>query len=534
MGETYNIAAGFYRSVHEHGERICYADSGSSWTYREMGTLAGRLAAHLLKAGCPGRVGILGTRSMEAYAGILGAGLAGAAYVPINLKWPEERIAALLRMMELDALVVDEKGSALLTPAVLDAAPADIVIADAARPVEARSGHSVTRFGALDCEALTEPVSVAPEDLAYVMFTSGTTGMPKGVMVTVGALHSYLEQARQWTRFTPEDRIAETCDITFDLSVHDLFLCVEAGASLHVLSALEMLAPARFIRSREITAWLSVPTLAAMMQKGGALKPGMFPSLRVSQFCGEPLPESIAREWAAATPNGVVENIYGPTEATVVVTRQRVTDPLVVTESRNIVALGKAFDTMDVAIFDAEQAVVADGEAGEIAISGPQLAAGYLNAPEQTADRFRDVRGKRWYLTGDLGFRDRDGTLHHLGRIDNQIKLKGNRIELEEVEMHLRRAAQCDMVAVVAWPVIDGSAQGLVGFCVSGMQPDVVTETLLKTLPRYMVPGSIQIVDTLPVNVNGKVDRRALADRLQEGVRKTVETKKPSFAETIQ
>jgi len=356
-------------------------------------------------------------------------------------------------------------------------------------------------------------------DPVNIQFTSGTTGMPKGVMISAGSLRSYLEQTRPWTNLMPEDRVAETHDITFDLSVHNLFLTAEAGASLHVLSALDLMAPGRFVRAREITAWMSVPTLAAMMRRTGALKPGVFPSLRLSIFCGEPLPVATADAWAAAAPNSVVENAYGPAEATVICLRQTLTDPPRMTAGRGIVAIGKPYDTMEVAILDADRRPVADGMPGEIALSGPQLAVNYFKATDEQARRFREIDGKRWYMTGDLGMRDADGILHHLGRTDNQVKVKGNRIELEEIEAHLRRAAESEAVAVVAWPVLDGSAQGLVGFCSSPLSADAITAAMFETLPRYMVPGAFHILDSLPVNTSGKIDRGALFTRLEAAAR---------------
>lgn len=516
MADNYNIAAGFHRSVGEYASRLFYSDSGRNLTYAEMGASVGSLARYLSCNGRPRRIGILATRSFEAYAGILAAGLSGAAYVPINLKWPESRIVALLEILELDALIVDVNGSRLLTPAVLAAAPSVVVVADEAPAIQSRAGQTIVRLGDIGDAPLPQPVHVEASDLAYIIFTSGTTGMPKGVMISAGSLDSYLEQSRPWTRLAPEDRLAETCDVTFDLTVHNLFLCVEAGASLHVLSALEMMAPGRFVRARAITVWMSVPTLIAVMRNNGSLKPGVFPSLRLSIFCGEPLPVAAAEAWASAAPNGVVENIYGPTEGTVICMRQRLTDPAVATPGRGIVAIGRPYDTMTVAILDSNHRSLPDGQPGEIALSGPQLAIGYLNATAEQASRFCDIEGRRWYLTGDLGMRDADGVFHHLGRTDNQVKVKGNRIELEEVEAHLRRAADSEIVAVVAWPVIDGSAQGLVGFCASRKSADAITAAMFDTLPRYMVPGRIDLLDALPVNINGKIDRRALMARLDE------------------
>ncbi len=337
-------------------------------------------------------------------------------------------------------------------------------------------------------------------------------------MISAGSLAHYLEQSEPWTNYVPEDRIGEACDLTFDLSVHNLFLCLRAGASLHVLSQLEMLAPALFIRARQLTAWMSVPTIIALMRRNGSLKPGAFPSLRLSIFCGEPLPLSAAEAWQAATPNGVVENIYGPTECTVVGLRQRLTTPPVVTEGRGIVAIGKPFPTMRVAILDECQTPVTPGTPGEIALAGPQVGIGYFGQEALTADRFRMIDGERWYLTGDLGRMDGDGVFHHLGRVDNQIKLKGNRVELEEIDAHLRRAAETELVATVAWPIAYGSAEGLVAFVAgSDINPETIRDRMTQSLPRFLVPGRIILCEELPRNINGKIDRGQLARRLDVG-----------------
>ncbi len=363
----------------------------------------------------------------------------------------------------------------------------------------------------MDETPLREPAHRGAKETGYIVFTSGTTGEPKGVVVSCGALAEYLGSTRGWVGFTRDDRVAEAHDITFDLSVHNLFLTWEAGASLHVMSPLDMMAPQRFIRANAITCWMSVPTIIAQMRQINALTEGVFPTLRLSVFCGEPLPLAAVRAWAKAAPNSVVENIYGPTEGTVVCTRQRFAEPPVVTESRQIIAIGKPYDNFEVAICGPDGGALPDGKTGEIAISSTQLSDGYFNRPEQTAKAFRMIDGRQWYFTGDLGMRDEDGVLHHMGRADNQVKLKGNRIELEEVEMHLRGACGTDLAAIVAWPVVDGSAQGLVGFIAGdGVDTATVRRVMAKTLPDYMVPGRIEMLSELPRNINDKIDRNAL------------------------
>lgn len=520
--DNYNLALSFARRARSHPGDLALVVGGEAFSYGDLSEKVSALAAALAPLRRSGRIGVLGTRSLEAYLGILGACWAGFAYVPLNLKWPAERLVALMRLLDLDALVCDANGAALLGAEVLAAAPDLVVAPDGETISPARAGQRLASRERLAAPLLPEPTHVPADALGYVIFTSGTTGLPKGVMISAGSLAHYVEQSRSWTAYRPQDRIGEACDVTFDLTVHNLFLCLEAGASLHVMSQLELMAPARFIRRQALTVWMSVPTVIGLMRRSGVLKPGLLPSLRLSIFCGEPLPLEAAQAWAAAAPNGVVENIYGPTECTVIGLRQRLTDPPVLTQSRGIVAIGTPYPTMEVAILDDRQRPVPPGAPGEIALAGPQLGIGYFGQPELTADRFRVIDGKRWYLTGDLGSRDADGVFHHLGRIDNQVKVKGNRIELEEVDMHLRRAAGTELAATVAWPVTHGSAEGLVSFVVGGgIAEDEIRARMLTGLPRYMIPAAIHRLDAMPQNVNGKIDRRALLALLDLGVAAT-------------
>jgi D-alanine--poly(phosphoribitol) ligase subunit 1 len=222
--------------------------------------------------------------------------------------------------------------------------------------------------------------------------------------------------------------------------------------------------------------------------------------------------------WKRAAPNSVVDNLYGPTEATAICLYERVGEKPNVTKERHIIFIGKPLEGTEVAIWDRAGACISDRSPGEIVLSGPQLSLGYLNDADKTAESFVTKDAKRWYRTGDLGYLDGSGLLDHLGRIDNQVKVMGNRVELEEIEMHLRRIYHSDSVAAVAWPLEFGAATGIVGF-VSG--PKVTTlnaiEELRKGLPSYMVPSVVHVLDVLPSNTSGKVDRKALTQKLQEG-----------------
>lgn len=516
--DNFNLAAPFWECAKVHPGSAALVVARREFTYDALAQKIARLAGYLSPRLKQRRVGVLATRSLEGYVGVLGACMAGATYVPLNQKWPAERLVKLLGLLQLDALIVDRNGIGLLAPEVMAAAP-EIIIGPEKADMPATVDPRIMPLDALIDAPLVAPVMVEPQHEAYIIFTSGTTGLPKGVVISAGSLASYLAQARSWTGLGPEDRVAEAHDLTFDLNVHNLFLTLESGAALHVMSALELSAPQHFIRSHGITAWMSVPTIVNMMRAAGSLKPGLFETIRLSIFCGEPLPGATVEAWAIAAPNSAIENIYGPTECTVVMLRQTVGEKLPLTPGRGVIAIGKPFGDGKIAILGPDLQPVAAGEPGEIALGGPQVGIGYFASPEQTADRFRDIDGERWYLTGDLGMCDAEGIYHHLGRTDNQVKVKGNRIELEEVEAHLRLAADSTVVAVVAWPFVDGSAAGLVGFVAgSGETAASIQTNMLRSLPRYMVPEVIHLKHALPVNINGKVDRRALRSLLEGGV----------------
>jgi D-alanine--poly(phosphoribitol) ligase subunit 1 len=465
----------------------------------------------------PRYVGILATRSWQACAGILGAAWAGATYMPLNMSQPPDALIQLLRQIKLDALITDQAGARKLTPEVLQAAPKKILVPSEAHP-EMPGGHTLQTFETLPDGAPFDPISVRSDDLAYVEFTSGSTGTPKGVMIPNGGVAHFLDFMQRRYHFTLEDRVAETADTSFDISVFDMFVTWSTGASLHVVPKTQAIAPAKFIRDRKITVWFSVPSVATAMSRMSMLAPGAFPSLRVSLFSGEPLPVKAAIAWQEAAPNSVVDNLYGPTEATVVCLYERVGEDVNVTEGRDIVAIGRPFDGADAAVWDESGNTVPSGTAGELAICGPQLALGYLDDPEKTAARFVENSGKRWYRTGDIAYQDESGLFHHLGRMDHQVKVLGHRVELEEIETHLRRVYRTDSVAAVAWPIEFGAATGIVGFVSSPRAAATGSnDELRKRMPHYMVPRTVHILDALPTNTSGKVDRKALTRMLEQG-----------------
>lgn len=522
-----NLAMAVYRQSRIRPDALALSTQEGALTYGQLAQQAAGLAALLASSGEatesrePQRVGILASRSAQACIAVLGASWAGATYVPIGLKLPEERILTILSLCRLSALVVDQQGAKLLTERVLRAAPKSVYVlgADHQSP-SPPGGIGVLDAASLETCEVAQPVATKPSDAAYIIFTSGTTGVPKGVVVALGGVLHYIQTMTPLLALAPADRVLETCELTFDVSVHNMFCTWEVGASLHVLPAARVMNAVSFAREHELTVWNSVPSLVGMLRQVKALSPGALPGLRLTVFGGEQLTRSTVDTWNKAAPGSAIINLYGPTEATVFCLAQRVADPLPLSPGRDVVSIGKPLPGSEAAVLDPAGNEVADGSPGELALAGMQLACGYLDAPELTAARFIGVRGKRWYLTGDLAIRDGSGNFHCLGRLDNQIKILGHRAELEEVDAHLRQVTDSGLVATVAWPWVDGAAQGLVAFVGGCSLDEASTLSALRVrLPHYMVPARVLPIEHMPVNASGKVDRKALRQLLESGMK---------------
>lgn len=503
---SWNVAHRFAQSATSGPERTALVAGKAHFTYCELRGRVQRVAGQLRPALKEGRVGVLASRSIEACTAFLGTAWAGGTYVPLGLSQPDARLIALFERLELDALVVDHAGAKRLSPELRRAAPGlNLVPGDAPGTFttlgEAR--HAATPMDA--------PAEVGPDHLTYIIFTSGTTGMPKGVMVNARSIGLYLDAIEPWYRLGPDDRAAETCETNFDLSIHNMLTAWMGGAALYIMRPLDMVAPARFIRANRITTWLSVPSVIALMRQAGGLTPGSLPSLRLSWFCGEPLSAQAVRDWSAAAPDSVIENFYGPTEITIAVLRQRWTGDGPITPERGIVAIGKPIEGVEVLIVDDKGRPVPDGTPGEIALAAAQCSLGYFRQPDLTAERFRPINGQPGYLTGDRGYRDEAGIFHHLGRLDNQIKFKGHRIELDEIDAKLREAAGAEIVGTVTWPMNGDVVEGLAGFFTApDMDAEQVRGRLQQLLPPHMVPDHVENLTDMPLSANGKVDRKAL------------------------
>jgi len=526
--EFRSLISGFIKSVKHFPLRQALVVNDEKFTYRQLGQIVSRIAATIGQSEQHANpfVAILAYRSITAYASVLGVLASGKGYVPLNPKFPMERIRKMLILSGSGILLVGKESIQKLVE-LLDEIerPLTIILPN----VSDTSGLS-TRFpghqfiSSIDmCKVsgrLTSP-KVTPESFAYLLFTSGSSGEPKGVPVSQMNVVSYVQYVCNRYQVNEHDRVSQVFNLTFDLSVHDMFVCWERGACLMCVPEKYVVAPSKFIRDRELTVWFSVPSVLAFMSKMRILKPGFFPSLRCSLFCGEPLPATSAEAWQRAAPNSIVENLYGPTEATIAITHYRWEGVRSLEKCVNgIVPIGWVFEGQRSCVIDRERKVLASGEIGELCLAGSQVTNGYWNRPQKTKDQFIRLpsMGKElWYRTGDLVKEDENGCMHYMGRIDSQVKVLGHRVELQEIDLVLRNVSGTEQAVSLAWPLANGSADGIVAFICSSRELDEhrIMTYCKRFLPNYMVPRKIYFLHEMPLNANGKIDRLKLTKRLR-------------------
>ena len=477
-------------------EALAGQSGGRKMSYRELNEraerLAERLRGHGVRSGA--LVAVYLERSLEMLVGLLGVWKAGGAYVPIDPEYPAERVRFMLEDTQAVA-VLTQKSLAAALPAT----------AAAILHLEAEEGRVA---GSSRRRAKRSPAS--PEQLAYVIYTSGSTGRPKGVPITHASLFNLICWHQQAYEVTPADRATQIAGPAFDASVWEIWPYLTAGASVHIPDEATRLDPGRLLRwlieQRITLSFLPTPLAEAALRESwpedGALRVLLTGGDRLSQRPAHKLPFRLI-------------NHYGPTENTVVSTCAEVQAS---DTSSAAPPIGRPLPNTRAYVLDPHLQPVPVGVPGELLVGGVQLAAGYLNRPELSAEKFiadpfSATPGARLYRTGDLVRFLPDGNIEFLGRIDHQVKLRGYRIELGEIESALRRHLAIREVVVLAREDAPGDKR-LVAYVVAENPPaDLVDQlrTLIRaSLPEYMVPAAFVTLDKFPLTPNGKVDRRAL------------------------
>ena len=530
MASSKGLISGFLNSVDKFPNQPALYVDKQYYTYSELSNVALSIGHAILtneKEQEP-FAAFLGYRSMTAYASILGILASGKGYVPLNPTFPNERILTILGLSSCNVVVIASESIKFLPDllASIDR-PLTLIFPDGDETNEYVSAYPQHQFVVLDKQVeKRDTITVADVDneaAAYLLFTSGSTGTPKGVAISHANALDYIHYTCNRYEFNEYDRFGQTADMSFDLSILEIHPCWASASCLYCLPKNTVMAPAKFIKDNKLTVWISVPSVGIIMSKMRLLKANAFPSLRYCLFDGEPLLANIASLWQQAASNAVIENLYGPTEATVAITNytwDEERSPAIC--NNGVVPIGWTFDTQKSCIIDEDTNVVSQGEKGELCLAGSQLTKGYFNDVEKTQIQFITIPSTgsdTWYRTGDLVRQDKNGCMHYLGRIDNQIKILGYRIELQEIDSVLRQASQNEMATSIAWPYSGIEAQGIVAF-IPGRESDEEKNKIMdyckNILPGYMVPSSIIFIDSMPLSSNGKTDRLALRKFLEQ------------------
>ncbi|MCF8380187.1 MAG: AMP-binding protein [Bacteroidales bacterium] len=482
----------------EFPDRTAFHIQGISFSYSELKRVTFKIAKSI-KATCSSEEKIIGIYTyddLETYASILACWITGKAYVPINPETPEAR--------NKDIIFESELGT-LLSSHHLKIDKTDF-----------------PRLKLIDTSKLKGedhlPVPIIPDisDLAYILFTSGSTGKPKGVTINHGNLNSFIYHfIHSGYKLSEKDRFLQIYDLSFDASVHCFSVPLSLGASIYTVppNEIKYLYAFKLMRDHELS-FVKMPpsTLAYLKPYFDKIK---LTHLRYCLLGGEAFSAQLARDWKSCLPNALIQNVYGPTELTVNCLIYNWMSPG--KEYMGVVSIGKTFGDNEAVILDSENRMITDGTKGELCVSGNQVTPGYWKNESANLSSFiniaKDGTHRRYYKTGDVVFKDKDGDYMFCGRIDSQIQVQGFRVELGEIEQHSREFLKLSNLAAIGVENSQGTTEiHLYTEKAKGREAEL-RKYLMQRLPKYMIPVAIIDLDVLPKSVGGKIDRSELKKR---------------------
>ncbi|WP_109300638.1 amino acid adenylation domain-containing protein [Aquimarina sp. AU474] len=490
-----NLVFDIQKSIEKHYDRNAFCIGQEYHTYKEFAQIISNIRKTVRSKTEENEIaiGLVTNDDIQTYASIIALWLEGKAYVPLNSEFPLSRNQMVIGQADIRT-ILDSSNEKIfseyqtITTKELNTFPVDLT-----------------------------PLRVSEENLAYIFFTSGTTGTPKGVPITFSNLSGFVDAF--WALdypITEEDRCLQMFELTFDLSVMSYLAPILKGACVYTIPKEEIKYSYIFelMEDYELTFSLMVPSILHYLRP--YFEEINCPALKYSLFCGEALPLDVTEEWSTCVPNATIANVYGPTECTIFCTDYTYVKNAENKTHNGVLTIGRDMKNTSTIIVDKDNNEVAVGESGELCLSGAQLTPGYWKNKTKNKEAFfyKNYQGKntRFYRTGDLCNIDAEGDILYLGRVDFQAKIQGFRVELSEIEYHAKAALdKVNAVAVAFTNTIHNTEIGLV------IESEVTdTKELLEyiktKLPSYMIPSQIKHVQSFPLNTNGKIDRKKLKE----------------------
>lgn len=485
-------------------DNIFFDEGENSLTYLELENMSNSLAFYLQENEESDKsIIVYGGQNSRMVISFLACTKSGHGYIPVDGYTPVDRVKMILQESEAACIIAIDDW-----------------------PLDDGNVINLNQFEEITSKSIVPSLKniITENDVYYTIFTSGTTGKPKGVQITYSNLESFCDWMLEDFELKTEQRFLCQAPFSFDLSVMDLYPALLTGGTLVPMEKKMVESfPLLFnsIPKMNLNVWVSTPSLIEICLLNPEFTGSKLPSLENFQFCGEELPHNVAQKLIERFPNASVFNTYGPTETTVAITIVKITQEILNNNDR--LPLGKVKADTELVVLDDDGKRLPDGEIGEIIIVGPGVSIGYFNNPEKTKDAFFLYEGKPAYKTGDAGM-IKDDLLYYKGRLDFQIKWHGYRIELGDIDHHLMMLNKVKNACVVPKYNKNHKVQQLVGYMVyeesnSFNEKDVsklLKDELSQKVMDYMVPQRFVFVEALPLTPNGKVDRKGLINEVNK------------------
>ncbi len=454
---------------------------------------------------------VMGMKSFYTHAAICGIIISGSYYTPLNEIFPVNRNIEIVKQSGAKIIILDYKDFNLYEDILSRLENYHIICPE--EHIEFLSNKFKNHKFYSNAES-KEIIKVDGNDTCYMLFTSGSTGTPKGIKIAHKNVENYINAFRKRHNILSEHRFMQMNDLTFDISIHSILLSFSSGACLYIPDKITKLSPVKYINQYNITHLFIVPSLIRMMDKIRLLKDNNMPTLQYVAIAGETLLFSNAILFARSCPSAKLENLYGPTEAAIACTYFEFNkDTEELDEYCGSMPIGKANDGMEVFLVDDKLNIINNKRTGQLVLSGNQLAKGYINNIEQTKEKFIKINDKDCYLTGDL-CRLVNGELVFLGRNDSQVQILGYRVEIYEIENVVSKVSEVTSNAVIPSPTNGITYEYLTLFVTLSEEKEGwevrIKDNISRTLPEYMIPKKYILLENMPLNSNGKIDRNIL------------------------